>query len=154
MNHAQGVMRNIAAFTRVPRGDFSSVLRMSLTAVFLPLLTKMMSLPSLLALLDAGGGNDRRGDPAHLATLPGKILARNIGPFKTNCYRRSMMLFRELRRRGWPATIVFGIRETKDVLDGHAWIELDGQALGEPEDPSKTFRVVYSYPVSRGEESS
>jgi len=146
MSFAQAIIRSFTAAGRIPKGDLGSVIRISMTACCLPLLTRTMALPSLLAFLDSPAKSEMRDDPTHLLGLVGGVLARDLGPFKPGCYRRSLILFRELRRHGRPARVVFGIRDQEDSLDGHAWVEVDGKALGEPEDPSKVFRVVYSYP--------
>ncbi len=147
MGNARTFIRNLAAIGRIPPRDLPAVFRMGVTACSLPLLEHLMSLPSLVSLLDTSRRSQRKGDPDRIVELAGKILARNIGPFKPGCFRRSLILFAELRRIGWPARIVFGIREHDDALDGHAWVELDGAGLGETVDPSSIFRTVYSYPA-------
>jgi len=154
MSHAQGIVRNLSAIIRVPGHDLRSVCSMTLTALFLPLLTRSMSLPSMVAFLDTRSSPPPGGDPRHVYDLAEKILARNIGPFRPGCYRRSLMLFRELRRRGWGVRIVFGIREEKGSLDGHAWIEIDGQALGEAGDPAEAFSIAFAYPETSSREES
>ncbi|MFW5973080.1 MAG: lasso peptide biosynthesis B2 protein [Bacteroidota bacterium] len=62
------------------------------------------------------------------------------------CMPASLILFRWVRRCGQPASIVFGVARKEDDLHGHAWVELDGRALGESTDPRNSFQVTFSYP--------
>ncbi len=66
------------------------------------------------------------------------------------CLPRAMTLWWLLRRRGFEARLRLGVnlRGTEPRvpqttrLDAHAWIELDGQPLGEAADVDKTFTVM------------
>jgi len=54
-------------------------------------------------------------------------LATSIWPFRTTCLVRSMVLARMLRRRGYPAEVVIGVREDgveEDPRFAHAWVEV------------------------------
>jgi hypothetical protein len=48
-----------------------------------------------------------------------------------HCLQRSLVLYRELSRDGADPHLIVGFRPAPGGLDGHAWIELDGVALGE-----------------------
>jgi len=63
--------------------------------------------------------------PTAVATVQ---LATAIWPFRTTCLVRSMVLGRILRRRGYPAEVVIGVREDgvgRDPRFAHAWVEVE-----------------------------
>lgn len=79
----------------------------------------------------------REGEMAVLASR--RAVARICG-LKT-CLTRSIVLFQLLERR-YPARLVIGFRPGTDVPDGHAWVAVDGVALGEPEGSLDDFVTV------------
>jgi hypothetical protein len=48
--------------------------------------------------------------------------------------------------------VVFGVAAEGDGLDGHSWLELDGEPFAEEADPRGAFTVVYAYPPHRPDE--
>jgi len=48
-----------------------------------------------------------------------------------DCLPRSLLLYRELSRRGADPHLVIGFADASRALAGHAWVTLDGQPLGE-----------------------
>ena len=65
--------------------------------------------------------------------------------FPRACMRRSLALYRELTRMGYPATIHFGVRRLGTELAGHSWVTLAGVPIGEPH-PLELLSIAYSYP--------
>jgi hypothetical protein len=59
-------------------------------------------------------------------------IAARHGLYRANCLHQALALCRLLRRRGSLAQLRIGVRKTESVLDAHAWVELRGQALGNP----------------------
>jgi len=47
------------------------------------------------------------------------------------CFHRSLALHAWLRRSGVPSQIKIGVRKSGSSLAAHAWIEVDGQVVGE-----------------------
>ena len=47
---------------------------------------------------------------------------------------------------------MIGIRVEGGSLDGHAWIERDGEPFGEPDDPRARYAVVFTHPPSSASE--
>lgn len=130
-------------------GDLHLLFRMALLVLVLPLLLKLLSLPALLRLLDPGVRSRPTSDPAQLERrilLARRLLSRQHGPFRQSCLRRSIVLLRHLRGCGFPVTILFGISKPGGNLDGHAWLELDGQPIAETNGPQARYRVIYRYP--------
>jgi hypothetical protein len=58
--------------------------------------------------------------------------ARNF-PWRTNCLEQSLVLWWLLRRRGIPAALRIGGRKDAEQFEAHAWVELDGANLSDPD---------------------
>jgi len=68
----------------------------------------------------------------------------------SRCMPRAMILFGMLCRRGFDVTVVYGVSTSPEELDGHAWVLLCGEPLGETEDPRTRFVETYRYSVGGG----
>ncbi len=62
------------------------------------------------------------------------------------CLERSLTLWWMLRRQGIPSEIHFGGRLEDDVLEAHAWLEVDGVALTDVDEPRDSFRELRTGP--------
>jgi hypothetical protein len=51
----------------------------------------------------------------------------------SNCLNRSLTLYRLLSQAGASPTLLLGARRNGDSTDGHAWIELEGEAFPVPD---------------------
>jgi hypothetical protein len=51
----------------------------------------------------------------------------------TNCLERSLVLYRVLSRAGAQPALILGARRDAPSVAGHAWIEVDGAPVCEPE---------------------
>lgn len=57
-----------------------------------------------------------------------------LGPYRVGCLRQALTVEYFLRRRGLPAQLRIGARKSADgQFDAHAWVELDGAVLGQPQ---------------------
>lgn len=118
------------------------------------LLQRMLPLPRLLALFDASSRSSERapsgdasaGDPHRLAWLTTGTLRLLLR--RDYCMKRSILLFRFLRQRGYPVRIHFGVGRQGASLTGHAWLTLHGKPFAEAVDPSGKFTSAYVYPQS------
>ena len=65
-----------------------------------------------------------------------------------DCLVRSLAVYAELRRQGWPVRFVSGVRRGPEGVVGHAWVELDGEVLAELNEPAnrRTYQVNFVYP--------
>lgn len=65
------------------------------------------------------------------------------------CLPRALVIYRVLRRRGYPAVFVSGIAASGQGVAGHAWVESPGEhslpAYGEPLNRAR-FRELFRYP--------
>jgi hypothetical protein len=59
----------------------------------------------------------------------------------TRCLVRSLATLAMLRREGLAADLRLGVRRSREGIEAHAWVEVEGDALGEPEplEPFATF---------------
>jgi Uncharacterised nucleotidyltransferase/Transglutaminase-like superfamily len=74
------------------------------------------------------------GQKANYAALEsvqyGMNWAQRLSPFKFNlCVPRSLALLQVLSEAGFAASFVSGVRRINGKLDGHAWLEVDGEPL-------------------------
>ena len=49
------------------------------------------------------------------------------------CLRQALLVHWLLRRRGFSPELKLGVRKQADAFDAHAWVELQGVALGQGE---------------------
>lgn len=66
----------------------------------------------------------------HLADLA--RMGARFTPANTSCLRQALLVHTLLRRQGLPTDIKFGVDAQRGALDLHAWVEMDGQPLGQP----------------------
>jgi hypothetical protein len=74
-----------------------------------------------------------------------RLLPRHAGG---DCVLRSLALYMMLRKDGWPAHFVSGVRRDASGVVGHAWVELDGVVLPELSEPDnrRHYAVNFEYP--------
>ena len=101
-------------------------------------------LPEFLARLSRASAKKQR-DPKELVHVTDWFLQPIHG--SSRCMPRAAVLFRMLNRRGFEPTVVYGVSKSGGELDGHAWVLLGGDPLGEWEDPRGKFVETYRYPV-------
>lgn len=65
---------------------------------------------------------------------------------KGNCFPRSLALYGFARRLGHPVLFHCGVRKEGGLLDGHAWLTLNGHAFYEPGQHWQRFTMTFSYP--------
>lgn len=74
------------------------------------------------------------------------VLGIDLFVFRRSCWKRAMVLQRFLAIHGIDSQIKFGLRkESGGKMDGHAWLEHQGQPL--LEDNSADYIVTFSLPV-------
>jgi hypothetical protein len=107
------------------------------------------SLPRALEIVAGNQNNDRRSSEAmnreDLARAIDLLLSADFFIFKPICWKRAAVLHRYLSRNGTPTRIIFGVRNDSDgKVDGHAWLEQNGQPILETTPPD--YVVTYSFP--------
>lgn len=64
---------------------------------------------------------------ARLAAIAGRR-----GAITATCLRQALLVYWILRRRGFAPVLRIGMRSQGGQVDGHAWVELQGLALDQP----------------------
>ena len=121
------------------------LLRMAWWVVVLSATARCYSLPRALRIV---AGNPRRSRTAinrdDLARVIDQLLSADFLMFKPICWKRAAVLHRYLSRNGTQTRIIFGVRNDSGEVDGHAWLEADGQPILETTPPD--YLVTYSFP--------
>ena len=121
------------------------LLRMAWWVVVLSATARCYSLPRALQIV---AGNPKRSraaiDRDDLARAIDLLLSADFLMFRPVCWKRAAVLHRYLSRNGEPTRIIFGVRNESGEVDGHAWLEADGQPILETTPPN--YVVTYSFP--------
>ena len=118
-------------------------------------------LPRHHAAVRVGGGAESPpqtlaaagGDVKSSLQARGEMTARMVqaagreGLGQANCLERSLVLWWLLARQGCAAELRIGTRKKDAELEAHAWVELNGRALGEEEDPHARY-AAFEQPVT------
>ncbi len=122
---------------RSPGAPAAGLRRAALVAL-MPRLLERSHMVDLLEMLDEGAspgaGDDARKVVDALRRRP------------TTCLYRSLAGFASLRAAGEPVRLVVGVRVEQGEVVAHAWLEKDGEPVGEPTDPRPRFAEAFSYP--------
>jgi hypothetical protein len=139
--------RGTRKFAKRP-GEAWLLLRMSWWVVVLSATARCYSLPRALRIV---AGNHRSGrrlperaTREDLARAIDLVLSADVLMFKPICWKRAAVLHRYLSRNGIRTRIIFGVRNESGKVDGHAWLEADGQPIFETTPPD--YVVTYSFP--------
>lgn len=73
--------------------------------------------------------------------------ASYAAPWRSVCIDRGLALQTMLRRRGVPATLCYGTRQTAGKLESHVWVKV-GDAVVIGGEAAPTHHLVASYPSS------
>jgi hypothetical protein len=69
-------------------------------------------------------------------------LAARVHFLSNTCLVRACTLQGMLVRRGIPSRLCIGVNKSQSGIHAHAWVEVMGHALGEPEDIEERFNVL------------
>jgi hypothetical protein len=142
------MVRAIRLLLADPRDAVLSA-RMAACLVVVSGLARFTSLPraqQLISVKVRPGLAADRAVAARLARAIDRVLALDVLVFRRSCWRRAMVLHRYLALHGIESRINFGLqRKTGGGLQGHAWLEHDGQPL--LEDDAASYVVTFSLPL-------
>lgn len=119
------------------------LLRMAWWVAVLSVTARCYSLPRALEIVAGNPKNGRRSTASReeLARAIDQLLSVDVLIFKPICWKRAAILHRYLSQ----TRIIFGVRNESDgKVDGHAWLEQDGQPILETNPPD--YVVTYSFP--------
>lgn len=110
-------------------------------------LVEKNSVPALLSKLSEGQAKAAPLDACERALARADALVAYLPHIPATCLYRSLTRYALLRHAGHPARFVMAIEPPKEPcadLSGHAWVELQGEPLGE--DIDTALVVTYAYP--------
>ena len=117
-------------------------------ATAVPLLLRFVKLPQLGDLLEPADPPAPPPDPAAVDRLVRRIdrLIRLGWPLvRRGCLVRGITRYRFLREAGVDVTLCFGIGRLpgQESFTGHCWLEMDGRAVAEPQEPRPIYTETY-----------
>jgi hypothetical protein len=122
--------------------------RMALWVVLASILARLMPLPLahrfVATRVRAARRQSSSDTAARLAQAIDRVLRLDVLMFKRSCWRRALVLHRFLALHGIESRINFGLKTTGGELQGHAWLERDGQPF--LEDDATGYVVTFSLP--------
>jgi len=68
--------------------------------------------------------------------------------FRSNCLKRSLTMYHCLKRHGAAVDIHFGVKMGDEELQGHCWLMVDNQLVGDSEEMVGQFAPMFSLPHS------
>jgi hypothetical protein len=68
----------------------------------------------------------------------------HYGLIRPTCLEESLALWYFLRRQGIPSKLRIGVRKIADKFEAHAWVEYQGQALNQSDEPHKHYAAFDS----------
>jgi hypothetical protein len=122
------------------RGPLARLRAAALRGVVAALLRRRR-LGDVLDLLGAEGTQRHGAEASRIADA-----LRRTG---ASCLVRALGGYAALRRRGEEVTFVLGVGRAQGELVAHAWLEREGEPVGEPEDPRAHFTVALEHPRPR-----
>jgi hypothetical protein len=129
---------------RLPASELLFLARVGARATIATGLLRAASLPRVTSLTTRRGPLQLPVPPDdRLVALVDALLAMNRGPLRPNCMLRSLVLLRYLEG---PVVLKVGIRPGVRPVDGHAWVERNGEPVAERSDPRDEYTVTWSWP--------
>jgi Transglutaminase-like superfamily len=92
----------------------------------MPLLKRVMSLPRLVELMDAGpaNGDSRSERQGRIADISQRVF--NVFRIEDNCLDLSLVTYRYLAKAGADPRLVIAVRKDGQLTRGHAWVTVAG----------------------------
>ena len=94
--------------------------------------------------ISASNDPDHLTNAWHLQKLVYMASRLHLPP--SSCFIRACTLQRMLSNRGIPSTLRIGTNRSIQEFHAHAWIEVQGQAVGEPQDIQDSFELLNPHP--------
>jgi hypothetical protein len=95
------------------------------------------TLASALVPAETGAARSRDETRAELALALARAAAHHV--VAMTCLPRALTLRAMLAARGVASVLRIGVRRRDGAIEAHAWIEVDGAAVGEPEAVERRF---------------
>jgi hypothetical protein len=139
------MLHKIRAALALPRRDLATLAHAWLLLLVIDLGLRTVSLRRLEGWLCKGRRRQRSADTAALALRLHSLVAiaarhHWVG---ARCLHRSLALQHLLLRRGVATRLRIGVRREGESLEAHAWLEWQGQAIGEPYPDFESLDLSY-----------
>ena len=78
----------------------------------------------------------------------GQLVARMVsvaakhGLYRTNCLKKSLVLWWLLKRKGIEAGLHIGVQKEGELLNAHSWVDINGNVLIDDENTIQDFRTL------------
>jgi hypothetical protein len=128
---ARGRIRLLRSLIARP-ADVRLLCRMVPWAAALPLLKHVVRLGSLARLMWMDPKSKARPETAKVLALS-RVLAPPARISGGACYERSLLAYRFLSERGADPRLVVAVKKNGGAVIAHAWVTVDGTAVGESE---------------------
>ena len=131
-------LRRFSALERPARSLF---LRATILLPLVALSLRWRGFRATQATLQRSLLNDNQEREAALVSKSAAMIAHMVnaadrhGLVHPSCLAKSLTLWWLLGRQGIPSHLRIGIRKEKETFEAHAWVERDGTALNEPDEP-------------------
>jgi hypothetical protein len=116
--------------------------------IVLPLLKRILPLPTLVGLMWSTRGSARAFTAAEIDRMSriARWLAVHAWPRRAGtCLEESLVLYRYLSAHRASPELVIGIRRANQRVGAHAWVTLDGHPIGDSPDALAEFAPLVSF---------
>jgi hypothetical protein len=131
------MMSKLRRLLSMPFADKRLLARAWFALLAVDLGVRLASFDAVQRFIDAHGKRGGVNSPERLQRFV-RLAARHH-LWKMQCLPQAQALRWLLAREGIGATVQIGVRKDGGALEAHAWVELDGQPLGEPADVRERF---------------
>ena len=88
-----------------------------------------------------------KADPVRVLAIAQRLhklvyLASRLHLLSMSCLPRAFTLRWMLGRRGIPAQVRIGMNKTSTGIHAHAWVDIEGETIGESEDVTERFKIL------------
>jgi hypothetical protein len=131
VRRAAGCLRRLTiCFAR----EFPLTIELAGWRLLLPLLKRAVALNTLTRIMWSERGARAAGDrrESELQRMNWIIATGGRILISSNCLERSLVLYRLFSRAGAEPRLVLGTAAEGRPVEGHVWVELDGEPVGEP----------------------
>ena len=132
-------------------------------ATVLPLILKYLPLSKAMEMItpsdtQRNAANNKKSAQEKIVRYTDYILSLNCWIYRSTCLKRSLLLYRFLSKVGINVQVCFGLKfnenliskDTKENLDGHAWLLLDGEIFLERNiEMVRGYKITYRFPISQ-----
>jgi len=116
--------------------------------VVLPILKRVMPLPSLVSLMWSRQASPKASTASEIDRMwrIARWLAVHAWPRRSGtCLEQSLILYRFLSARRASPELVIGVRRHNESVGAHAWVTVDGRPVGDSDAALAGFAPVVSF---------